>query len=179
MGMEQERIAQIRALGDRLAELILREDDRNLFRSLFYNLSYRELRNLLIKTSARYLKQPEPVIRLEEFLAVFEDGDGLGHSQWDLGRDLVLIRVLGRLHEERWLVEVKHIRTRAGAYPYVSAQAFRYWLRSTLERNPDLGWTAAPIYRGEKVAYTDANPIRWHDRAGPTDRRLRGDEPPG
>jgi CRISPR-associated protein Cst2 len=59
-------------------------------------------------------------------------------------------------------VGVKVIRTREGTYPYVSAQAFRYWLRTTLE-NAGLGWQAAPIYREEKVAYTDANPIKWWD----------------
>ncbi|MEJ5365570.1 MAG: type I-B CRISPR-associated protein Cas7/Cst2/DevR [Desulfosoma sp.] len=59
-------------------------------------------------------------------------------------------------------VGVKVIRARDGAYPYVSAQAFRYWLRTTLE-NADLGWKAAPIYREEKVAYTDANPILYWD----------------
>jgi CRISPR-associated protein Cst2 len=59
-------------------------------------------------------------------------------------------------------VGVKMIRSRDGAYPYVSAQAFRYWLRTTLE-NGDFGWQAAPIYREEKVAYTDANPIKWWD----------------
>jgi len=59
-------------------------------------------------------------------------------------------------------VGVKHIRTREGAFPYVSAQAFRYWLRTTLE-NGNWGWQAAPVYREEKVAYTDANPILWWD----------------
>ncbi len=57
---------------------------------------------------------------------------------------------------------VKYIRTREGAYPYVSAQAFRYWLRRTLESGP-WGWKAAPIFREQKVAYTDANPIRYWD----------------
>ena len=57
---------------------------------------------------------------------------------------------------------VKLIRTREGAYPYVSAQAFRYWLRDTLERTqPE--WRSAPIYREAKVAYTDANPVEWWD----------------
>lgn len=60
------------------------------------------------------------------------------------------------------IVGVKLIRAKDGAYPYVSAQAFRYWLRTTLE-NADLGWEAAPIYREKKVAYTDANPIKWWD----------------
>ena len=57
---------------------------------------------------------------------------------------------------------VKFIRTRGGAYPYVSAQAFRYWLRTSLEES-DLGWRAAPVYREKKVAYTDANPILFWD----------------
>ncbi len=59
-------------------------------------------------------------------------------------------------------VGVKVIKAKDGAYPYVSAQAFRYWIRTTLE-NADLGWKAAPIYREEKVAYTDANPILYWD----------------
>ncbi len=59
-------------------------------------------------------------------------------------------------------VGVKTIHTREGRYPYVSAQAFRYWLRTTLENGP-WGWKAAPIFREKKIAYTDANPIRWWD----------------
>ncbi|MFZ5436923.1 MAG: type I-B CRISPR-associated protein Cas7/Cst2/DevR [Bacillota bacterium] len=59
-------------------------------------------------------------------------------------------------------VGVKHIRTREGAYPYVSAQAFRFWLRQTLENGP-WGWKSAPIFREQKIAYTDANPLLWWD----------------
>jgi CRISPR-associated protein Cst2 len=59
-------------------------------------------------------------------------------------------------------VGVKTIRAKDGVYPYVSAQAFRYWLRATLE-NGDWGWTKAPIFREKKVAYTDANPILYWD----------------
>ncbi len=58
---------------------------------------------------------------------------------------------------------VKFIRTRSGDYPYVSAQAFRAWLRDTLERG-DFGWQASPIHREEKVAYTDGSPsLYWDD----------------
>jgi len=57
---------------------------------------------------------------------------------------------------------VKLIKTKEGAYPYVSAQAFRYWLRTTLE-NAALGWQVAPVYREEKIAYTDANPMLYWD----------------
>lgn len=58
-------------------------------------------------------------------------------------------------------VGVKVIRSKEGSFPYVSAQAFRYWLRETLEANPE--WISAPIYREEKVAYTDANPLKYWD----------------
>lgn len=59
-------------------------------------------------------------------------------------------------------VAVKAIRTREGIYPYVSAQAFKYWLRNTLEK-AQIGWVPAPVYREDKVAYTDADPIKWWD----------------
>ncbi len=59
-------------------------------------------------------------------------------------------------------VGVKMINTREGTFPYVSAQAFRYWLRTTLERGK-WGWKASPIFREQKIAYTDANPIRYWD----------------
>ncbi len=59
-------------------------------------------------------------------------------------------------------VGVKMIRTPQGAYPYVSAQSFRYWLRTTLDAG-EFDWVPAPIYREEKVAYTDANPIEYWD----------------
>jgi CRISPR-associated protein Cst2 len=59
-------------------------------------------------------------------------------------------------------VAVKAMRSGGQVFPYVSAQAFRYWLREVLEENIS-GWKSAPIYREEKVAYTDANPIEWYD----------------
>lgn len=58
---------------------------------------------------------------------------------------------------------VKFIRSKQGRFPYVSAQAFRYWLRTTLENTPELEWFAAPIIREQKIAYTDADPIRFWD----------------
>lgn len=58
---------------------------------------------------------------------------------------------------------VKVIRTKEGySYPYVSAQAFRYWLRTTAEQRVER-WKAAPMYREEKIAYTDSNPLSWWD----------------
>jgi len=70
---------------------------------------------------------------------------------------------LGTIEGERYdnSSGVKVIRANDGQYPYVSAQAFRYWLRQTLAADPK--WQAAPIYREEKIAYTDANPIEFWD----------------
>ncbi|MGA2985784.1 MAG: type I-B CRISPR-associated protein Cas7/Cst2/DevR [Terriglobia bacterium] len=54
-------------------------------------------------------------------------------------------------------VVVKKILTKAGTFPYVSAQAFRFWWRQSLIGVG--GWTASPIFREAKIAYTDSNPI--------------------
>lgn len=56
-------------------------------------------------------------------------------------------------------VAVKFIRAPEGRYPYVSAQAVRYWLRTQLSR--EQGWTASPVFRETKVAYTDAEPTLY------------------
>lgn len=56
-------------------------------------------------------------------------------------------------------VAVKQIKTKEGDYPYVSAQAVRYWWREALKDVE--GWTPSPIFREGKIAYTDANPILY------------------
>jgi CRISPR-associated protein Cst2 len=58
---------------------------------------------------------------------------------------------------------VKFIRKYGGGmYPYVTAQAYRRWLRDGLDNDPQ-GWQMSPIHREEKVAYVDANPIQYWD----------------
>jgi CRISPR-associated protein Cst2 len=59
-------------------------------------------------------------------------------------------------------VATKMIRAGGRAYPYVSAQGFRFWLRTTLQRE-NRAWRAAPIFREAKVAYTDGNPLAYWD----------------
>lgn len=60
-------------------------------------------------------------------------------------------------------IAVKKIRTRDGDYPYVSAQAFRYWLRNVLEHS-ESGWKTAPVHREKKIAFSESNPItNWDD----------------
>lgn len=53
-----------------------------------------------------------------------------------------------------------------GHYPYVSAQAFRYWLRTTLERYYP-NWESSPVYSAgtgkKQQSYTEGNPIKYWD----------------
>jgi len=59
---------------------------------------------------------------------------------------------------ENWTA-VKKVQTRQGTFPYVSAQAFRYWMRESLKDVE--GWTSSPIHREAKIAYTAADPIAY------------------
>ncbi len=58
-------------------------------------------------------------------------------------------------------VAVKSIRKGRDVYPYVSAQAWRFWWRNTLESK--FGWNLSPIVREKKVAFTSANPFICED----------------
>ncbi|MEM2130185.1 MAG: type I-B CRISPR-associated protein Cas7/Cst2/DevR [Candidatus Bathyarchaeia archaeon] len=66
----------------------------------------------------------------------------------------------GRWAENK--VVVKKIRLHGREeYPYVSGQAFKRWWRSTLHNR--FGWFESPITREEKVAYTEANPVKYEE----------------
>lgn len=58
---------------------------------------------------------------------------------------------------------VKFIRVGGNYFPYVSAQAVRYWLRNTLETADEIEWRSSPVHREEKVAYVDGNPLLYWD----------------
>jgi CRISPR-associated protein Cst2 len=66
----------------------------------------------------------------------------------------------GRMDNNK--VVVKKIRLRGREeYPYVSGQAFKRWWRESLHDN--FNWKESPISREEKVAYTEANPIKYEE----------------
>jgi len=58
-------------------------------------------------------------------------------------------------------VATKKITKNGKQYPYVSGQAWRYWWRDTL-RN-DFKWVMSPIIREKKIAYTEADPLKYPD----------------
>lgn len=58
-------------------------------------------------------------------------------------------------------IAVKTIRRGRDLYPYISGQALRYWWRDTLGK--DFGWELSPLKREKKVAFTEANPLKYDD----------------
>lgn len=58
-------------------------------------------------------------------------------------------------------VATKTIRKNGMQYTYVSGQAWRYWWRDTLQKQ--LGWNLSPVVRESKIAFTEANPIKYPD----------------
>jgi CRISPR-associated protein Cst2 len=66
----------------------------------------------------------------------------------------------GRYAENKVVVKKISVRGK-GAYPYVSGQAFKRWWRDTVHEK--FGWTPSEIWREEKVAYTEADPIKCEE----------------
>lgn len=103
MAVEVERIEAIRKLGDTIADEIASENDRRLWWAVYSAEAYRQARLALIQASRRRLKRGfSPVVSLDEFLEVFEQGEELPRVDWRLAWDLVLIRVIEKLYEAKW-----------------------------------------------------------------------------
>ena len=103
MAVEVERIEAIRKLGDTVADEIASENDRRLWWAVYSADAYRQARLALIQASRRRLKRGlSPVVPLDEFLEVFEEGEELPRVDWRLAWDLVLIRVIEKLYEAKW-----------------------------------------------------------------------------
>ncbi len=58
-------------------------------------------------------------------------------------------------------VATKRIRKNGKSYVYVSGQAWRAWWRDSLQKN--MNWDLSPITRESKIAFTDANPMKFAD----------------
>lgn len=58
-------------------------------------------------------------------------------------------------------IATKSIRKNGRSYVYVSGQAWRYWWREALQKN--LGWDLSPITRDGKIAFTNADPLKFPD----------------
>lgn len=110
MNMDRERIDAIRTLADNLADYILDTagGDR-LFKRLFYD-SRRpsDFRLELLKEANRAAQDVErrkPLAPYDLFISVFfeDDEGGFLKHDWYLAMDLLLIRIVERLHDAHWI----------------------------------------------------------------------------
>jgi len=104
MHMDMERIEQIRKMGDQLAEYVSSQNDRRFFREFYTQQRYDFFRTALIKADLAHVKRGNPpLVTLDPYIEVFEEGDEVAAPDWRLARDLVLIRMVERLYAQGWL----------------------------------------------------------------------------
>lgn len=104
MGMNKERIRQVRELGDKLAVYVDAQNEKRFFRNFFVEQNYGNFRSNLIKANINYIKKGNPpLITLDPYIEIFEDGEEIERSNWRLARDLVLIRMIEELYNRGWL----------------------------------------------------------------------------
>ena len=104
MDMDKQRIEQIRELGDRLADYVATDNDRGFFREFFTTQRYQLLRASLLKANLAAVRRGKPpLIELDPYIAIFEDGEEVPSLDWSLARDLVLIRMVEQLYKRGWL----------------------------------------------------------------------------
>lgn len=104
MRMDKERIEEIRGLGDRLAAYVSGENDRRFFTTFFSERNYELFRSALIKVNLAHVKRGNPpLISLDPYLQIFEEGNEVARPDWRLARDLVLIRMIEQLYQNGWL----------------------------------------------------------------------------
>jgi CRISPR-associated protein Cst1 len=105
VNMNQERIDEIRKLGDRLAAYVNGENDRRFFTTFYAEQrNYTVLRNALIRANITHVRRGNPpLITLDPYITVFEEGDEVARPDWRLARDLVLIRMVEQLYQLGWI----------------------------------------------------------------------------
>ena len=104
MNMETHRIEHIRKMADGLAEYVSQGNDRRFFREFYMSRNYGDLRTALLKADLAHVRRGNPpIITFEPFIEVFEEGRELERLDWRLARDLVLIRMIEKLHASGWL----------------------------------------------------------------------------
>ena len=106
MTMDDERIARIRTLGDKLAVYTRQQGGKRFFREFFTEQKTARFLSLLMKTNISYVKftkGQDVLFDLEGYLDIFMDGTELMRPDWWLARDLVLIRMIEQLKD--WLAQ--------------------------------------------------------------------------
>lgn len=120
--VREEKIEEIKQMADRLVEYLLKTDDHHFFQR-FYHLrnrnkyvEYEELRNLFIKANNHAIRHGanldqswELPITFDQFINVFEQWEDPYEGNWQVGRDLILIRMMEQLYEKKWFTRHREI----------------------------------------------------------------------
>lgn len=109
MNMQQNRIEQIRILGDRLANHVRQNNDLRLLKDLYFERQYWRFRAALLRAMYGYTGD-EPLITFDGYALIFEsfeEGQGAERADWNLARDLLLIRIFEQLHAGGYWAVVK------------------------------------------------------------------------
>ena len=103
--MKPNRIESISKMGEQLAQYVHDENDTRFFERFYSEQrNYSLIRNELIRVNKALLKRGQPpLVKFEPYMEVFEDMDERGRTDWRLARDLVLIRMIEKLYELRWI----------------------------------------------------------------------------
>ncbi len=116
LNMQTERIKHIRNMGDALATYVREENDRRFFRDFYALGRYEHLRVALLKANNRQVARGRaPLLTLDGYLSVFEEGEELARPDWRLARDLVLIRMVEQLYADGWLRRNEDVVAEAAA----------------------------------------------------------------
>ena len=100
--MEQERIEEIRKMGDCLAEHIYKRNDVDLYRN-FRHKNYSVFRTYLLRANIAEVKEGNPpIVGFDPYIEVFELAENDYRLGWRFTRDLVLLRIIEQLHKLGW-----------------------------------------------------------------------------
>lgn len=100
--MDKERIADIRALGDKLALFVRRKGGKPFFHSFYTENNATYFRWLLIKANMDHIKDGQSALfDMDTYIDIFEEGYEVARPDWKLARDLVLMRMIDQLKD--WL----------------------------------------------------------------------------
>ncbi len=110
LNMELHRIEQIRTMADGLAEYVSRQNDKKFFSDILFSRSYKALRTALLKANLAHVRQGNPpIVQFEPYIEIFEEGIEMEYRDWQLARDLLLIRIIEQLHTNEWLGRNKEV----------------------------------------------------------------------
>lgn len=113
VGMERARVEAIEALGQRLGRWIVTENDKRLFRELYEARGAGPLRRVLLKAMLEKSKEDarsgtedrDLITTKDEYLRIFTEAEEVTRADFTLARDLLKMRVIQYLHDERFFEE--------------------------------------------------------------------------